>query len=178
MSTILPSPLSRPPPVGRDRELALLRERLTAARDGRGSVALISGEAGIGKTTLADALCREAADVGAHVLTGHCFDRTETPPYGPWIQIARRVQALSNIANTLPVPRLDGATRCRFSSSPPIAARTSTGDIRSPRSSRSWCGRHRRNGSACARSIPRRHAHWCGHATRSRRQKFIASPRT
>src|SRR5829696_3243269 len=110
MNTILPSPLSRPPPVGRDRELALLHERLTAARDGRGSVALISGEAGIGKTTLADALCREAADVGAHVLTGHCFDRTETPPYGPWIQIVRRVQALSDIANTLPVPRLDGAT--------------------------------------------------------------------
>src|SRR5829696_4552084 len=110
MNTILPSPLSRPPPVGRDRELALLHERLTAARDGRGSVALISGEAGIGKTTLADALCREAADVGAHVLTGHCFDRTETPPYGPWIQIARRVQALSDKANTLSVPRLDGAT--------------------------------------------------------------------
>src|ERR687894_1230560 len=104
------SPTPPPPLVGRDRELSVLNDRLTAARDGRGSLVLISGEAGIGKTALADALCREAADLGAHVLTGHCFDRTETPPYGPWIQIARRVQALSDIANTLPVPRLDGAT--------------------------------------------------------------------
>src|SRR5918997_5387167 len=110
MNSALPSPLSRPPLVGRDRELALLHDRLTAARDGRGSLVLLDGEAGIGKTALADALCREAADTGAHVLPGHCFDRTEPPPYAPWIQIARRVQALSDIADTLPVPRLDGAT--------------------------------------------------------------------
>ena len=110
MNTVLPSPLSRPPLVGRDRELALLHDRLTAARDGRGSLVLISGEAGIGKTALADALCREAADAGAHVLAGHCYDRTETPPYGPWIEIARRVQALPDAANAPPVPRLDGAT--------------------------------------------------------------------
>ena len=104
------SPTPPPPLVGRDRELALLHDRLTAARDGRGSLVLIGGEAGIGKTALADALCREAADAGAHVLTGHCYDRTETPPYGPWIEIARRVQALPDAANAPPVPRLDGAT--------------------------------------------------------------------
>ncbi len=104
------SPTPPPPLVGRDRELALLRDRLTAARDGRGSLVLISGEAGIGKTALADALCREAADAGARVLAGHCYDRTETPPYGPWIEIARRVEALPDTANAPPVPRLDGAT--------------------------------------------------------------------
>ena len=110
MNTDLPSPLSRPPLVGRDRELAVLNDRLTAARDGRGSLVLISGEAGIGKTALADALGREAADTGAHVLTGHCYDRTETPPYGPWSEISRRVQALPDAANSPPIPRLDGAT--------------------------------------------------------------------
>ena len=104
------SPTPPPPLVGRDRELALLHDRLTAARDGRGSLVLITGEAGIGKTALADALCREAAGTGAHVLIGHCYDRTETPPYGPWIQIARRPQALPDAANAPPVPRLDGAT--------------------------------------------------------------------
>src|ERR687893_1966340 len=110
MNSALPSPLSRPPLVGRDRELALLHDRLTAARDGRGSLVLISGEAGIGKTALADALCREAAGTGAHVLTGHCYDRTETPPYGPWIEIASRVQVLPGTSDTPPAPRLDGAT--------------------------------------------------------------------
>jgi DNA-binding NarL/FixJ family response regulator len=103
-------PTPPPPLVGRDRELALLHDHLSAVRDGRGSLVLISGEAGIGKTALADALCRDAADSGAHVLIGHCYDRTETPPYGPWIEIARRPQALPDAANAPPVPRLDGAT--------------------------------------------------------------------
>src|SRR5215213_7638976 len=99
-----------PPLVGRDRELALLRDRLAAAQGGRGSLVLIGGEAGIGKTALAGAVGDEATAAGARVLVGHCYDRTETPPYGPWIQIARRPQALPGTADAPPVPRLDGAT--------------------------------------------------------------------
>src|SRR5918997_2895028 len=104
------APTPAPPLVGRDRELALLHDRLTAARDGRGGLVLVSGEAGIGKTALAEALCREAADRGAHVLSGHCYDRTETPPYGPWLQIARRLQPLPTTVDAPPAPRLEGAT--------------------------------------------------------------------
>src|SRR5262245_41582980 len=96
--------------VGRDCELALLHERLAAAQSGRGSLVLISGEAGIGKTALAQALGSAAADTGVHALTGHCYDRTETPPYGPWIEIAQRVPSLPVAAAALPVPRLDDAT--------------------------------------------------------------------
>jgi predicted ATPase len=86
-----------PPPslVGRDRELALLHDRLTAARDGRGSLVLIGGEAGIGKTALADGLCREAADRGAHVLSGHCCDRTATPAHGRWIKLSARSRSVT-----------------------------------------------------------------------------------
>jgi DNA-binding CsgD family transcriptional regulator len=67
-----------------------LRERLTAALAGSGSLVLIGGEAGIGKTTLADAVCDEATTQGARVLTGRCFDLTETPPYGPWLSLFAR----------------------------------------------------------------------------------------
>ena len=48
---------------------------------------LIGGEAGVGKTTLARALCREAAERGALVLEGSCYDLSETPPYGPWSEV-------------------------------------------------------------------------------------------
>ena len=104
--------LSPGPPalVGRDREIAILHDRLAAARGGRGSLVLISGEAGIGKTALADTLVRDAAGASVTVLAGHCYDRTETPPYGPWVEIARRLQARPDTAITLPVPHLDGAT--------------------------------------------------------------------
>ncbi len=80
------SPLQPPPLVGRGRELALLRAHFDAALAGRGGLVLIGGEAGIGKTALAEAVCREAMERGALVLIGRCYDLTETPPYGPWVE--------------------------------------------------------------------------------------------
>jgi DNA-binding CsgD family transcriptional regulator len=77
--------------VGRDRELALLGDRREAALNGRGGLVLIGGEAGIGKTALAEALCREARERGALVAIGHCYDLSETPPYGPWTEIRDRI---------------------------------------------------------------------------------------
>lgn len=76
-----------PPLVGRERERAVLRERFAAACTCAGSLVLVGGEAGIGKTALAEALCREATERGALVLIGRCYDLTETPPYGPWVEL-------------------------------------------------------------------------------------------
>ncbi len=76
---------------GREREQALLREKLAAAKDGKGGLVLIGGEAGIGKTTVAEAALHEAARAGCIVLEGHCFDLAETPPYGPWVDLFARV---------------------------------------------------------------------------------------
>jgi hypothetical protein len=70
-----PSPL-----VGREREQETLRERLQAALAGHGGLVLIGGEAGIGKTSLAEEACRDATERGALVLVGRCYDLTETPP--------------------------------------------------------------------------------------------------
>src|SRR5215471_14443871 len=100
------SPSPTPPPllVGRERELAILDERLTALRGGRGGLVLISGEAGIGKTALADRLARAARDTGVQVFIGHCYDRSETPPYGPWIEIAEHVEALPDAPDAPAAP--------------------------------------------------------------------------
>jgi predicted ATPase len=78
---------SSPLLVGRAREQVVLREELAAAIEGRGRLVLLGGEAGIGKTTLARDLAGEANAAGARVLTGHCYDLTNTPPYGPWLDL-------------------------------------------------------------------------------------------
>jgi len=78
--------LAIPPLVGRERELAALRNALAAVLAGRGSLVLIGGEAGIGKTALAEVLAQKAVGRGALVLVGRCYDLTETPPYGPWVE--------------------------------------------------------------------------------------------
>lgn len=79
----------RPAPilVGRGREQAFLREELAAAVSGRGRLVLLGGEAGIGKTTLARDLAREAEDSGVQVIAGHCYGLTNTAPYGPWLEL-------------------------------------------------------------------------------------------
>ncbi|MGN6673326.1 MAG: AAA family ATPase, partial [Thermomicrobiales bacterium] len=67
------------PLVGRKREQAALRAALADTLAGQGGLVLISGEAGIGKTALAEALTAEAAAQGTRVLVGRCYDLSETP---------------------------------------------------------------------------------------------------
>ena len=72
--------------VGREREQEQLNELLTAACAGNGQLAMVSGEAGIGKTTLVRDLVGRAREQSALVLSGACYDLTTTPPYGPWTE--------------------------------------------------------------------------------------------
>ncbi|HEY5789629.1 MAG TPA: adenylate/guanylate cyclase domain-containing protein, partial [Gammaproteobacteria bacterium] len=58
------------PLVGREHELGLLLDRLERARDGEGHVVLLSGEPGIGKSRLVQALREQLADSEFTVL-GH-----------------------------------------------------------------------------------------------------------
>jgi len=79
--------------VGRERERQQLLDLLNGTLKGRSAVALVSGEAGIGKSTLVDELTREADGQGARVLFGACYDLTTTPPYGPWSEAVRGLQS-------------------------------------------------------------------------------------
>ena len=83
--------------VGRERELATLRAAFDAALTGRGSLMLIGGEAGIGKTALAEALLAGAVTQGALVLVGRCYDLSETPPYGPWTEALGRAPVADDL---------------------------------------------------------------------------------
>ncbi len=77
------------PFVGRRRELGEVRARLDDALEGRGSVVLIHGEPGIGKTRLAAEVCRDAHARGAVVAWGRCWDGDGAPAYWPFTQLAR-----------------------------------------------------------------------------------------
>ena len=66
--------------VGREAEMAAMSDafKRVAAGEGR-EVFLISGEAGLGKTTLVAETSRIAFDAGACVLFGHCEEDLATP---------------------------------------------------------------------------------------------------
>jgi predicted ATPase len=75
--------------VGRSRELAVLSAAQRQAATGDARLALVSGEPGIGKTELARAFARAAADDGALVLWGSAWEEGGAPPYWPWVQVLR-----------------------------------------------------------------------------------------
>ncbi|MFL5841964.1 MAG: BTAD domain-containing putative transcriptional regulator [Thermoleophilaceae bacterium] len=75
--------------VGYENELAGLEDLLERALVGQGRVALVSGEAGVGKTRLADELTRVAQARGAQVLWARCWDGGGAPAFWPWMQILR-----------------------------------------------------------------------------------------
>ena len=72
--------------VGRRAEQEPLRRALDLAMAGRGTVVLIAGEAGIGKSTLCAALAEDAGALGAEVRWGHCSEIPGAPPFWPWRQ--------------------------------------------------------------------------------------------
>ena len=79
--------------VGRTEELARLRDAFDAARKGSGSLFLISGEAGIGKTRLAFEISSEARTRDVRVVWGRCWEAGGAPPYWPWIEVLRQLLA-------------------------------------------------------------------------------------
>src|SRR5262245_10595535 len=77
------------PLVGREVELAQLRDALQAALAGHGRLAAVMGEAGIGKSRLVAELAAEAGRMGARILLGRCYETEQVLPFGPWIDVLR-----------------------------------------------------------------------------------------
>jgi predicted ATPase len=80
--------------VGRTQELAQLRDLLARAAHGEPLVALLGGEAGIGKTRLAEQLAATASQQGVRVLRGACVPLGEEGlPFAPVTQALRDLDA-------------------------------------------------------------------------------------
>jgi len=87
--------------VGRDGEIAQLEAALAGATE-HGAALLVSGEAGIGKTSLLEAAVRQARNRGYRVLAVTGFESEAQLPYAGLHQL---LQPVLESAGRLPVPQ-------------------------------------------------------------------------
>lgn len=77
--------IASPPFVGRQRTLVQLEAVLEESQRSRAvQLALVLGEAGMGKSRLAERLSGAAGARGLAVITGRAFESESTRPFGPW----------------------------------------------------------------------------------------------
>lgn len=97
----LPYSLSRTHFVGRDREYGLLAERLREVLLGNGSAIAVEGEAGVGKTRLAEEFLGYARSRGVHVLRGRCYERELGPPLEPVTEALGHAETVAEVVPEL-----------------------------------------------------------------------------
>lgn len=88
------------PFVGRAAERLRLREAHRMARTG-GRLVVIEGEAGIGKTRLAETFLEDAQRGGALSVSGRCYEGEQELAYAPFVQMLRAAMALPHAAERL-----------------------------------------------------------------------------
>jgi len=86
--------------VGREAELASLEAILADVVTRSGRVALVGGDAGIGKSRLLDAFLARARVSGARVVIGHCAQAEARRPFGPFIDSLRGVGDVPRLVQT------------------------------------------------------------------------------
>ncbi len=100
MKTPFDTPVVCPVLIGRESELAALFALADRTKNGEGQVALLSGEAGVGKSRLVTETKTYAAAQGFLLLQGNCFPTDLTCPYAPLLDLLRSLFA-SHPAATL-----------------------------------------------------------------------------
>jgi hypothetical protein len=73
--------------AGRETERRVIRAVIDRALGGRGSLVMLGGGPGVGKTRLAMEMADYAWRVGFRCLVGHCYERDEPFPYLPFVEI-------------------------------------------------------------------------------------------
>ncbi|MEW1840474.1 BTAD domain-containing putative transcriptional regulator [Nonomuraea angiospora] len=87
------APTTETPFVGRQAELSALVTAATEAATDGARIALVTGEAGLGKSTLLEHLGRRLEHDGWLVAVGHCPEVDSAPPAWAWTEALRAVAA-------------------------------------------------------------------------------------
>ena len=75
--------------IGREHPASVLDAQIDRAAASHGGLVLVTGEAGIGKTSLLAGAAGRARGDGVLVLGGSCWDSAAAPGYWPWTQVVR-----------------------------------------------------------------------------------------
>lgn len=85
-----PAPPTRPLLIGRTDELTRLRDIADRSVEEGAQMVLLSGDAGIGKSSLTTMFLEQLAEVGWSGHVGHCIEYADRPlPFGPIVAILR-----------------------------------------------------------------------------------------
>ncbi len=98
LRTAAPAP-DRARLFGRSQEMTTLAAAWKAAADGAGHVVVLTGEAGIGKTSLIAELAHRVAAAGGRLAIGAGIDVGGETPFAAWLELARAL-----VATVPPVP--------------------------------------------------------------------------
>ncbi len=94
------TPVICPDLIGRTDDLAALHLLMDQAKSGKGRVALLSGEAGIGKSRLVAEGKTYAASHDFLLLQGACFPTDQSCPYAPLLDLLRSFFTSHSFART------------------------------------------------------------------------------
>ncbi len=73
--------------VGRETERGVIRAAIDRALGGHGSLVMLGGGPGVGKTRLATEMAVYGSQVGFRCSVGHCYERDEPFAYLPFVEI-------------------------------------------------------------------------------------------
>jgi len=99
-------PVNREPYVGRDAELALALRTAAETARGRRRIVLVTGDAGEGKTALAEQVSRRLAAEGWVVTAGRCPEHDGAPAGWPWAEVLRQLARVAPPADPRPLAAL------------------------------------------------------------------------
>jgi predicted ATPase/DNA-binding CsgD family transcriptional regulator len=92
----LNKPVICPVVIGRTDELTAIHQLIEITKSGQGQVALLSGEAGIGKSCMVKEAKSYAAALNFRVVQGNCFPTDLSCPYAPLLDLIRTLLANSD----------------------------------------------------------------------------------